>query len=559
MKKLRLLLWLVVLCPCLLRADELDTLAADFWAWRTLEQPISTDDIPRLERSANWVPNWSPEAVKQYRQRLGEFDARWKNMDATKWPVPRQVDYRLMGSAIERVRWELEITRGWQRNPEFYVDQTVGAYFHLLLPPPPFNAGRTRQIVATLNSMPGTLEAARQNLTEPVGPFAKLALDSLDGVGPNLQKSVSELKKVAEPSAATELDTAVQKAAVALADYRAWIIGKLPSMSQKTAIGRENYVFFLKNVALLPYTPEELQTMGRQEWARSLAFETYEAHRDSGLPEPQVTKTEAEEIAREQKDEEAIRRYLEAKDILTVPGWVQHYRFVSTPPYLSPLSGWERDDFTGPSRLKENSSRYIDPLGPNLGYWATSMVQDPRGEIVHEGVPGHYFQLALSWANPDPIRRRYYDSGANEGIGFYAEEMMLQAGLFDDNPRSRQMIYNFMRLRALRVEVDVKLALGEFTMEQGAEYLKSRVPMDAETAHAEAAFFSSAPGQAISYQIGKMQIYKFLADARNQKGKAFDLRAFHDFVWQNGNVPLVLQRWEYLGMKDDVEALGRVH
>lgn len=559
MKKLRLLLWLVMLCPCLLRADELDNLATDFWAWRAIEQPISTDDIPRLERPANWVPQWSPEAVKQYRQRLGEFESRWKKMDVGRWPVPRQVDYRLMGSAIARVRWELEVTRAWQRNPEFYVDQTVGAYFHLLLPPPPFDAARTREIVATLDSIPGTLEAARRNLSEPVGPFAKLALDSLDGVGSNLQKSVSELKKVADQSAATGLDAAAQKAAAALADYRAWIVGRLPAMSQKTAIGRENYVFFLKNVALLPYTPEELQAIGRQEWARSLAFETYEAHRDRGLPEPQLTKTETEEIEREEKDEEAIRRYLEAKDILTVPNWVQHYRFVATPAYLLPLSGWERDDFTGPSRLKENSSRYLDPLGPNLGYWATSMVQDPRGEIVHEGVPGHYFQLALSWANPDPIRRWYYDSGANEGIGFYAEEMMLQAGLFDDNPRSRQMIYNFMRLRALRVEVDVKLALGEFTMEQGAEYLKSRVPMDAETAHAEAAFFSSAPGQAISYQIGKMQIYKFLADARNQKGKAFDLRAFHDFVWQNGNVPLVLQRWEYLGMKDDVEAIERLH
>ena len=82
-------------------------------------------------------------------------------MDAAKWPVARQVDYRLTGSAIERVRWELEVTRGWQCNPEFYVDQTVGAYFHLLLPPPPFDAARTRQIEATLNSIPGTLEAAR--------------------------------------------------------------------------------------------------------------------------------------------------------------------------------------------------------------------------------------------------------------------------------------------------------------------------------------------------------------------------------------------------------------
>jgi hypothetical protein len=55
----------------------------------------------------------------------------------------------------------------------------------------------------------------------------------------------------------------------------------------------------------------------------------------------------------------------------------------------------------------------------------------------------------------NPIRRHCYDSVANEGIGFYAEEMMLQAGLFDDNPHTREIIYNFMRLRALRVEVDV--------------------------------------------------------------------------------------------------------
>jgi len=143
--------------------------------------------------------------------------------------------------------------------------------------------------------------------------------------------------------------------------------------------------------------------------------------------------------------------------------------------------------------------------------------KDPRCEIVHEGVPGHYFQLALSWRHPDPIRRHYYDSGVNEGLGFYAEEMMLHAGLFDDSPRSRELIWNFMRLRALRVEVDVKLALDEFNIEQAAEYLQNTVPMDARTAHAEAAFFASIPGQAISYQVGKLQINKFLPDAQRQK------------------------------------------
>ena len=114
---------------------------------------------------------------------------------------------------------------------------------------------------------------------------------------------------------------------------------------------------------------------------------------------------------------------------------------------------------------------------------------------------------------------------------------MLQAGLFDDSPHTREIIYNFMRLRALRVEVDVRLALGEFTLEQAAKYLEEKVPMDPNTARQEAIAFSTGPGQAITYQIGKLQITKFLAEARMQQGEKFNLRAFHDFVWKNGNVP----------------------
>jgi uncharacterized protein (DUF885 family) len=130
--------------------------------------------------------------------------------------------------------------------------------------------------------------------------------------------------------------------------------------------------------------------------------------------------------------------------------------------------------------------------------------------------------------------------------------------LFDDSPHTREIIWNFMRLRALRVEVDVKLALGEFSMDQAADYLKATVPMDSDTAHAEAAMFASTPGQAISYEIGKLLIYDFLASAQRQKGEAFSLRAFHDLLWQNGNVPITLQRWEYLGLKDQVEAVDRL-
>jgi uncharacterized protein (DUF885 family) len=98
----------------------------------------------------------------------------------------------------------------------------------------------------------------------------------------------------------------------------------------------------------------------------------------------------------------------------------------------------------------------------------------------------------------------------------------------------------------------VKLALGKFKLSEAAKYLHDKVPMDDQTARQEAIAFATGPGQAISYQIGKLQIVKFLAEARMKQSDRFSLRAFHDFVWKNGNVPISLQRWEYLGDASDV-------
>jgi hypothetical protein len=542
-----------------LHADALDDLARDFWAWRAAEMPVSTDDIPRLDRPAGWLPNWSPAAVQSYRRQVGEFEQRWNDIDASKWPVPRQVDDRLIGSAIARARWELDYLGAYQRNPTFYLDQTLGAYFHLLIEPPPFSEVRGANILATLSAFSRILTDARSNLAAPIRPFADLALDQLHDAHPRLLASVHELKPLLDPAAQKQIDTVAESAGQALDAYAQWLKEKLPSMSSQTAIGVAGYVFFLKNVALLPYFPQQLLEIGRQEWARSVAFQIYEEHRNLGAPELPMPPSVDAEIAREREDELAVRRYLQEKRILTVPSWVQHYTWQPMPAYMTPLDGVaEADDFTSPARLDQNCVRYISPPSADLGYFALADAKDPRTGIVHEGVPGHYFQLSLSWAHPDVIRRHYYDSGANEGIGFYAEEMLLEAGLFDNSPRSREIIDNMMRLRALRVEVDVKLALGAFTIAQAAEYLQKTVPMDSRTAHAEAKFFASTPGQAISYQIGKTQILRFLADARKQQGDKFDLETFHNFLWVNGNVPIALQRWEYLGLKDDLETIEKM-
>ena len=290
-----------------------------------------------------------------------------------------------------------------------------------------------------------------------------------------------------------------------------------------------------------------------------LPSKAYERQRDINAPELKMAGSTEEEVARGTRDDEQIRHYLVAHQILSVPPDLPHWTLRAMPDYLLALDGFgEIDDFGSASRLHDDGTRWLVPPSNHLPYFFKAYALDTRTTGVHEGVPGHFFQLSLARRNPDPVRRQYYDSVANEGIGFYAEEMMLQAGLYDDSPRTREIIYNFARLRALRVEADVKLALGEFTIEQAADYLEKTVPMDRETAQGEAASFATAPGLAIDYEVGKLQIERMLADRRLQLGDKFNLRDFHDYVWINGNVPFSLQRWELLGLDDDIKMADKL-
>jgi uncharacterized protein (DUF885 family) len=564
-----LLAWLIVIsCAALTRANgiapqvpvqgsALQLFAAEFWNWRAHFQPFSTDDIPRLEHLTD-ERDWSARSIEKQKKQLEELEARWKNLNRLRWTASEKVDEPLIGSALARVRWELDLNRRWERDPTFYVDQTLAALLESLVQPPPFNDTRSRQIVTRMEDIPKILNDAEANL-HAVRPFAQLAINSLAQIRPELQEVEREVTPMLQKDASYNEDrsadfrAATEKAIVALEAYRSWLQERLQSMPENAAVGRANYEFFLSHVALLPYTPEQLLAISRQEWERAVTFEQIEKQRNQGLPELKIAANIDEQIRTSERDELAIRNFLEVKGILTVSPEIGHYTIRLMPGYVNALSGFgETDDF-----LHATGVRWVNEPSPTLGYFWLASAKDPRPDMVHEGVPGHYFQMAWSRMHEDPIRRHYYDSGPNEGLGFYVEEMMLQAGLFDDSPRSREIIYNFMRLRALRVEVDVKLALGLFTIGQAADYLAHYVPMDQKTAEEEAAGFATGPGQAISYQIGKVQIMRFLADARLKQGDAFSLRAFDDYLWKNGNVPIVLLRWEYLGLDDDLQSVDK--
>lgn len=531
--------------------------AREFWQWRAATQPFSPDDIARIERPHGLVRDWSGESIARRRTELTAFEEQWRKINASLWLVPDQADYRLIGSALSRVRWELDVLRRWQRDPTFYVEQTITAVQEALTVPGPYDSAQSGELLHRIENIPSILESARRNLKEPPAPFAMLACRALGRIRECMETMANALHPHTTLSG-KQLETAVDRASTALEQYSDWLRKLIPSLPRETSIGRDAYVFFLSHVALMPFTPEELLAMGEQELERSIAFEVLERNRNEGLAPLPIAPDIETQMQRSVAAEIKIRDFLHEQHILSVPNDIGHYTIALIPPYLKALESFgEMIDFTSASRLNENARRYLDPPSEKLGYFWLATAKDPRPDMVHEGVPGHYFQFAISWRHPNAIRRHYYDSGANEGIAFYAEEMMLQAGLFDDSPRTREIIYNFARLRALRVAVDIKLALGTFDIEEAADYLERTVPMDRDTARHEAAFFATGPGQAITYQIGKLQVLKFLADARLQHGDGFKLRDFHDSLWLNGNVPIALQRWELLGQKDEINRIDQ--
>src|SRR5262249_45825202 len=145
---------------------------------------------------------------------------------------------------------------------------------------------------------------------------------------------------------------------------------KLPSLPDETALGPQAYNFFLKNIALLPYTPEQLLDLSRAEWARCVAFETYEEGRDKNVPPLRIFPDTETWIRKAAADEAAIRAFLETNNILSVPAGVKRYTLRPMPDYLKAVSSFgETDDLTGPSRLSDDGTRYVEKPSENLGFF----------------------------------------------------------------------------------------------------------------------------------------------------------------------------------------------
>ncbi len=244
-------------------------------------------------------------------------------IDPTGWPVPRQVDYRLIGSVLARVRWELDGAPAWRRDPAFYIQQALGPVFDVLLPVPPVSAARADLVIARLGNVTRIVAQAKVNLDDARAPFARLAIDTLADIDTRLDARWRVSSTAPCPATPDASAAPAAAAAAALVDLRRWLESRVAAMTTDTTVGRDAYVRFLREVALVPYTPDEIVRMGRQEWERAVAFEALEQGRNRALPQLPIFPDARAQVTTAAFQEQAIRQFLEREGLLTVPAGVR--------------------------------------------------------------------------------------------------------------------------------------------------------------------------------------------------------------------------------------------
>jgi uncharacterized protein (DUF885 family) len=157
---------------------------------------------------------------------------------------------------------------------------------------------------------------------------------------------------------------------------------------------------------------------------------------------------------------------------------------------------------------------------------------------LHESAPGHAFQIPIALERKDlPEFRGEYISAFGEGWGLYCERLGTEMGMYH-TPYEVFGMLSYQAWRAARLVVDTGLHAKGWTREQALKYLSENTALSAHEIETETDRYISWPGQALSYYLGEMAIWKTRHKAEAALGAKFNLRAFHDTVLSLGSVPL---------------------
>lgn len=493
------------------------------------------------------VPDHGAAAMAARHDRAKAAIAALRRIDDSSWPVAQRADYLLALAEMRSVDFQHRVLRPWARDPSWWATLDIGwgpKVPSAFTPPalPLADRAAKAKLAGQLAAVPRTLAAARAALTDMRGDLAKLGL-AHHRIESRIYGRMAEALRREDPALARAADAARQ----ASEGFAAWLERQMPGLPVKAGIGKANLDWYLRYVLLLPYSVDEMQTLGDREWERSLAFLKIEEHEHRGekMIDPVTSLADFEALRREADTD--LLAFLKRKRIMTVPDWLT----VPEPegPYVMPQN-------QDPAR----GGPFDPPIERN--FFREAEDRDPRSLRAHN-LPGHIFDSKFQARDPRPIRGGervgFIDSSRLEGWAFYLEEMLVQAGWLDARPKAREIHYVLQANRAARLRAELRAHSNEWDFDQSLAWLTSRTPkwmeLEDDTAIYDMALYLRQPGLGLNYYFGKLQIEQLLAEVAQAEGEAFDLQRFHDRFIASGIIPIALIRWEMTGKDDQIKTM----
>jgi len=492
----------------------------------------------RAGQSIDPVTDYSKRAIHVQSEQLKAFQTRIKDMKVASWSREQQVDYLAVRSRLNQADFIMQVSRPWARDPGFYVDRMLRVTFTEL----PVEGEHRDSFLAKLRAIPVLVSEAQKHLDDVAADYADLAIHNLaqsDGVGhgyPYRAEPPSgvlgwydDLTRRADVQ--PELIKDIQAARRSVQKFDTWLKSQRKKWTTPAGVGEVAFDWYLKHVKLMPWTSRELVVLGQRELDRLWADYALERHRNRTLPELTPALSGKDYQQRIDSVDKRIRVFLKEQAIITVPDNI--------------------------GVLDTNAPWIVRPGGRN--FWEEIQFRDPSPDHLHAVIPGHRFDGIIASRDGHPIRSKIYSAGRVEGWATYLEEAMMRAGLFEDQPRVRELIQIFGIFRAARVPADVWLQTRQMNVNEVVDYWLPRVPyLDRNVARVDAEIYlRRPPGYGIGYTIGALQMQRLLADSKRQLGNDFDLQTFHDELMASGRLPLSLIRWEMTGLDDEVRHFWR--
>lgn len=503
--------------------EELEVLFTD---WRQFETPPLN----------NGAPDYS---VETFRNRMPEFRKlrdRLNEIDKSKLDIKSKIDWTIIWAEMNGFEFNFRVLKPWERDPAYYksvwmnrsdVPAHEGPTHHSVVEiwqyDFPLSKNESSELNKQLRVIPILNEQAKINLTGNAKDLWIAGIRDIDTQISDLQSILNYPNVNNDQNLVTTINEAIESTV----SFSNWLKSESSKKDGPSGIGKENYTWYQNNVHLVPLSWDDEVMLLKRELARAWSSLKLEEHKNRNLPKLNSASTPEEYNLLVSEASKELINFLDKEEIVDVKDFYKE-------------------------AIDEHLGSYIPEDKRNF-FWITAHL-DPKPLFSHFF---HWFELAEMDFNPSqnvlrkgPLLYNIFDS-RNEGVATAVEEMFMQTGLYENNPRSKEIVYILIAQRAARGLGSLYAHANLMSMEEAGKIHSEYTPRGWMKTEKELLIFEQhlylrQPGYGTSYITGKYLFENALAEFSrlNENDASANLKSFFSKLINIGSIPMTLFHWE---------------